>query len=152
MPPFDLRVIRLAKKIEAGAQFVQTQYCYDVKLLERYMARVREEGLHDRCFIIAGVGPIVSARTARWMRAHIPGIHIPDEVITRLERARDAHGEGVRMCIETIQQIRAIKGLAGIHLMATRREHLIREIVRASGVLNGRSPEPVFKAAYASPG
>jgi 5,10-methylenetetrahydrofolate reductase len=147
MPPLDLRLIRLAKKIEAGAQFIQTQYCFDVEMLEHYMTRVREAGLHDRCSIIVGVGPIVSPRSARWMRAHVPGIHIPDEVITRLERAQDPRGEGIRMCIETIQQIRAIEGVAGVHLMATKKEHLIQEIVHASGVLTGRSPELVAEAA-----
>jgi methylenetetrahydrofolate reductase (NADPH) len=151
MPPFDLRPMRLAKKIAAGAQFVQTQYCYDIKMLERYMTRLREEGLHERCFIIVGVGPIVSPRVARWMRAHVPGIHIPDEVIARLERTSDPHREGIGMCIETIQQIRAIEGVAGIHLMATKREHLIQEIVHASGVLAGRSPQLVSKGVYECP-
>ena len=150
-PPLDLRLIRLAKKIEAGARFVQTQYCFDIKMLERYMTRVREDGLHDRCSIIVGVGPIVSPRAAHWMRAHVPGIHIPDEVIARLERARDPRGEGIRMCIETIQQIRAIEGVAGIHLMATKKEHLIQEIVHASGVLAGRLPSLAAKAEYACP-
>jgi len=147
MPPFDLRVMRLARKIQAGAQFVQTQYCFDIELLERYMARVREAGLHDHCHIIVGVGPIVSPRTARWMRAHVPGIHIPDEVIARLERTLDPHSEGIRMCVETIQRIRAIKGVAGIHLMATKKEKLIQEIVHASGVLTGRSPQLVAQGA-----
>ena len=146
MPPFDLRPLRLAKKIDAGAQFVQTQYCFDIDLFERYMTRVRDAGLHERCHIIVGVGPIVSPRTARWMRAHVPGLHIPDELITRLEQARDPHAEGVRICIETIERVRAIAGVAGIHLMATRHEILIRDIVLASGVLAGRSTEPARHA------
>jgi 5,10-methylenetetrahydrofolate reductase len=152
MPPFDLRPMRLAKKIEAGAQFVQTQYCFDIKMLERYMTRVREAGLHDRCCIIVGVGPIVSPRAARWMRAHVPGIHIPDDVIARLEQARDPHSEGIRMCIETIQQIRAIEGVAGIHLMAAKKECLIQEIVHSSGVLAGRSRPLAFQAQPATDG
>ncbi len=157
MPPFDLRLMRLAKKIEAGAQFVQTQYCFDIKLFERYMTRVRDAGLHDRCGIIVGVGPIISPRAAHWMRAHVPGLHIPDDVIARLERSPDPRSEGIRMCIETIQQIRAIEGVAGIHLMAARKEHLIQEIVHASGVLAGRAPppvaagQPVSEGAYACP-
>jgi 5,10-methylenetetrahydrofolate reductase len=157
MPPFDLRLMRLAKKIGAGAQFVQTQYCFDIKLLERYMTRVREAGLHERCGIIVGVGPITSVHAAHWMRAHVPGLHIPDDVIARLERAQDPRKEGIRMCIEAIQQIRAIEGVAGIHLMAARKEHLIQEIVHASGVLAGRAPppvaagQPVSEGAYACP-
>jgi methylenetetrahydrofolate reductase (NADPH) len=147
MPPFGLRPMRLAKKVMAGAQFVQTQYCFDIKMLERYMKRVRELGLHERCFIIVGVGPIVSPRAARWMRAHVPGILISDDAIARLERTPDPRGEGIRMCVEMIQEIRAIEGVAGIHLLATRNEHLIQEIVHASGVLAGRSPQPVSQEA-----
>lgn len=138
-PPFDLRPMRLAKKIQAGAQFIQTQYCFDVRLLERYMERIREEGLDHLCFILIGVGPIVSPRTARWMRANVPGVHIPDEVITRLDRARDPEQEGIQMCVEMIQQIHAIDGISGIHLMSPKREHLIRKIINASGVLAARS-------------
>lgn len=146
MPPFDLRVIRLARKIAAGAQFIQTQYCFNVDLLERYMTRVRDLGLHDRCRIIVGVGPIVSPRTARWMRAHVPGLHIPDAVIAQLEQARDPREAGIQMCVETIQRIRAIEGVAGIHVMATKKEKLIREIVHASGVLAGRPSQPGLQA------
>lgn len=139
VPPFDLRPMRLAKKIAAGAQFVQTQYCFDVAALERYMARVRDEGLDRQCYILVGVGPLPSARTARWMRTHVPGVSIPDELVTRLEQAADPEAEGVRTCVETIHRIRAIKGVAGIHLMAPKREHLIADIVRASGVRAGRT-------------
>ena len=138
VPPFDLRPMRLAKKIEAGAQFVQTQYCFDIDVLERYMEHIRDEGLHNRCFMLIGVGPLVSPRMARWMRANVPGVYIPDKVITRLERAQDPKSEGIKMCVEIIQQIHEIEGISGIHLMAPKREHLIREIVYASGVLAGR--------------
>lgn len=138
VPPFDLRPMRLAKKIAAGAQFVQTQYCFDVPALERYMARVRDEGLDRQCYILVGVGPLVSARTARWMRTRVPGVHIPDDVITRLEQAADPEAEGVGICVDTIRRIRAIKGVAGIHLMAPKKEHLIGDIVRASGLHAGR--------------
>ncbi|NDU91256.1 MAG: hypothetical protein G3I10_01335 [Ferrovum sp.] len=140
VPPFDLRPMRLAKKITAGAQFVQTQYCFDVLLLEQYMARVRDEGLDRQCFILVGVGPVVSPRAAHWMRTHVPGVHIPDELIRRLEQAADAEAEGVRICVDTIQRIRAIKGVAGIHLMASKKEHLIGEIVNASGLRAQRAP------------
>lgn len=147
VPPFDLRPMRLAKKIAAGAQFVQTQYCFDVPVLERYMARVRDEGLDRRCFILVGVGPLVSARTARWMREHIPGVPIPDDVIRRLEQAVDPEAEGVRMCVEIVRRVREIEGVAGVHLMAPRKEHLIGEIVRASGLRAGRSDLPHERGA-----
>jgi len=141
-PPFDLRPLRLARKVAAGARFVQTQFCFDLPMLERYMKAVRASGLHERCFILVGVGPLASARSAHWMRQHVPGVHIPDAIVERLERATDAQSEGVRICVELIERIRSIKGVAGIHLMAPKKEHLIGPIVSASGVLNGR-PEPL---------
>lgn len=139
-PPFDFRPLRLAKKIAAGAQFVQTQYCFDVPMLERYMARVRDLGLHEHCFILVGVGPLKSARRALWMRAHVPGVHIPDTVIARLERAADPAREGRRLCIEIIQQVREIPGIAGVHVMAYRQEETVAGIIAESGVLEGRVP------------
>jgi 5,10-methylenetetrahydrofolate reductase len=139
-PPYDLRPLRLAKKIAAGAEFVQTQYCFDVPMLERFMARVRDLGLHQRCFILAGVGPLASARAARWMRARVPGVHIPDPVIARLEGARDQRREGRRLCVELIREVTEIPGIAGIHVMAYRQEELVSEIIADSGVLDRRRP------------
>ena len=86
IPPHDWRPERLAKKIEAGAEFIQTNYIFDLPPFERFMARVRDLGLDRRAFILAGVGPLASAKAARWMRRNVPGIHIPDAVIERLER------------------------------------------------------------------
>ena len=102
------------------------------------MARVRDLGLDRRVFILAGVGPLASAKAARWMRAHVPGIHIPDAVIDRLERAANPAAEGTALCIELMQRIREIPGVAGIHVMAYRREHLVSDIVLRSGVRGGR--------------
>ena len=76
-PPFDFRPLHFAKKIRAGAQFVQSQYCYDVPMFREFMKRARDMGLHEQCFILVGVGPLASAKTAKWMRAHVPGVHIP---------------------------------------------------------------------------
>ena len=104
-PPYDFRVLRLAKKIAAGAQFVQTQYCFDLPLFRRFMAQARDMGLDQQCFILVGVGPIASARTARWMRANVAGVHIPDAVIARLEGAADPRAEGKRICVEMIQAL-----------------------------------------------
>jgi methylenetetrahydrofolate reductase (NADPH) len=141
-PPYDMRPMRLARKIAAGAQFIQTQYCFDLGLLEDYMQRVRDEGLHERCYIIIGVGPIGSAKTARWLRSKVPGVHIPDAVVRRLEQATEARAEGRKICIEMIQAIREIRGIAGVHIMAPRQDHLIPDIVRESGVRAGRRPLP----------
>ena len=139
-PPLEFRPLRLAKKIAAGAQFVQTQYCFDIPMLERFMGSVRAEGLDEACFILVGVGPLASARSARWIRANVPGIHIPDSVIARLEGAQDQRREGRNICIEIIQQVREMAGIAGVHVMAYRQEELVAEIVHDSGVLKGRKP------------
>jgi methylenetetrahydrofolate reductase (NADPH) len=136
--PHDWRPDRLVKKIDAGADFIQTNYIYDIPLFERFMARVRNMGADKRVFIIAGVGPLASAKAARWMRSNVPGIHIPDALIARMEGADNPSEEGKRICIELIQQLRAIEGVAGVHVMAYRREHLVSDIILESGVLAGR--------------
>ena len=138
-PPFDFRPLRLQKKIAAGAQFIQTQYCFDMPLLEQFMLRVRDLGLHEQCYILVGVGPLASARAGNWMRNNVPGVHIPDSVIKRMEGAQDQRSEGKQICIELIQQIREVKGVAGVHVMAYRQEELVSDIITASGVLKGRS-------------
>ena len=137
-PPYDFRPVRLAKKIEAGAQFVQTQYCFDIPMLERYMDRVRDLGLDEKCFILVGVGPLASAKAGRWIRANVPGIHIPDSVIARLEGAENQKLEGKKLCIDMIQQVKEIAGVAGVHVMAYRQEALVSEIITESGVLKSR--------------
>lgn len=139
-PPYDFRPHRLAKKIAAGAQFVQSQYCYDVPMFRTYMQKVRELGLTDDCFILCGVGPLASARTAKWMRANVPGVHIPDHIIARLEGATDQKKEGKQICIDIINEVKEIEGVSGIHVMAYRQEEFVAEIVHDSGVLKGRKP------------
>jgi 5,10-methylenetetrahydrofolate reductase len=139
-PPYDFRPLRLAKKVAAGAQFVQTQYCFDVPMLRSFMAKVLDLGLDRECFILAGVGPLPSARTARWMRANVPGVHIPDSIVARLEGAQDQRAEGKRLCIDIIQEVREIPGISGVHVMAYRQEQYVSEIVHESGILKGRVP------------
>ena len=139
-PPYDFRPHRLAKKIAAGAQFVQSQYCFDVPMLREYMKRVRDLGLTEKCFILVGVGPLASAKTARWIRSNVPGIHIPDSIISRLEGAENQKAEGKRLCIDIINEVKEIEGVSGIHMMAYRQEELVAEIVHDSGVLKGRKP------------
>lgn len=139
-PPYDFRPHRLAKKIAAGAQFVQSQYCFDLDILNAYMQRVCDMGLHEKCYILVGVGPLASARTARWIRSNVPGIHIPDTIIERLEGARDQKLEGRKICIEMMQAVRETEGVAGVHVMAYRQESLVAEIVEESGVIKDRKP------------
>ncbi len=139
-PPIDFRAHRLAKKIAAGAQFIQTQYVYDVEQLRLFMAKLRDLGLLEKCFILPGVGPLASARTALWIRSNVPGINIPDAIIKRLEGAQEPKKEGRRICIELIQQIREIEGVSGVQVMAYRQEEAVAEIIQLSGVLDGRVP------------
>jgi methylenetetrahydrofolate reductase (NADPH) len=138
--PFDWRPLRLAKKVAAGAQFVQTQYCYDVPRLRAYMQQVRDLGLHEKVFMIVGVGPLASARTGEWIRKNVPGVHIPDSVISRLKGADDQKAEGQQLCVDLIQEVREIEGVDGVHIMAYRQEHAVPDIVDRSGILNGRTP------------
>jgi len=138
--PHDWRALRLAKKVAAGAQFIQTQYCYDIPLLKGFMDQVDRLGLLGKVFILAGVGPLRSAKTAEWMRKNVPGMHVPDALIARLAGAQDQAREGREICIELIQQIREMRGIHGVHIMAYRQEESVAEIVDRSQVLQGRSP------------
>lgn len=149
-PPFDFRPLRLAKKVAAGAQFVQTQYCFDIEMFKLYMARVRELGLHEKVFILAGVGPLASAKSAEWIRTNVAGVHIPDAIIKRLQGATSQSQEGVNLCIDMIHQVREIEGVHGVHIMAYKQEHRVAEIVEKTGVLSGRMPwQPGGKIEHA---
>ena len=136
-PPYDWRPLRLAKKIAAGADFIQTQYCFDVPRFAAYMKRVRELGLHEKAFILAGVGPLRSERAAEFMRSKVPGVVIPDAVVERLRKTpkKQKRVEGKHICVEIIQQIREIEGVAGVHVMAYRQEELVAEIIEEAGLL-----------------
>lgn len=145
--PLEFRARRLAKKVAAGAQFIQTQYCYDVPLLKQFMRHVEELGLLDKVFILVGVGPFKSAKAAEWISAHVPGVHIPAAVISRLKGAADQALEGRRLCTDIVQELRTIRGVHGVHLMAYRQEETVAEIIDRSGVLAGRVPWHPGRAA-----
>ena len=137
VPPYDWRPLRLAKKIEAGADFIQTQFCFDVPRFRRFMERVRDLGLHKKVFILVGVGPLRSEKAAEFMRTRVPGVIIPDEIVERLRQTpkERRQAEGKRICIEIIQQVRQIEGVAGVHVMAYRQEELVAEIIHEAGLL-----------------
>lgn len=144
VPPYEWRPQRLSKKIAAGAQFIQTQYCFDLPRFKEYMVRVRDLGLHNQAFILAGVGPLKSARAAEFMRSKVPGVVIPDEIVDRLKKTpkERQQEEGKEIAIELIQQIREIEGIAGVHIMAYRQEELVADIVNQAGLL----PRPTIKS------
>jgi methylenetetrahydrofolate reductase (NADPH) len=117
-PPADWKPEALQRKLLAGAQFVQTQFCLDPGIVRRYIARLREHGLGGQLFMLIGLAPLASARSARWIREHLYGSIIPDALIDRLEAAAEPKLEGRRICVELMQQMQQIEGVAGVHLMA----------------------------------
>ena len=146
--PEKMRPLRLAKKIVAGADFIQTQMIFDMDRFRKYMRRVVEMGLHEKVSILAGVGPLKSTPMARYLHEKIPGLEVPDYFIQRMDDAvkgipeeekearRDAwRAEGIKICIEQIQEAKEIEGVAGVHIMAIKWEAAIRPIVEGAGLL-----------------
>jgi methylenetetrahydrofolate reductase (NADPH) len=117
-PPPRWTPDKLRAKVDAGVQFVQTQFCMDVEILTRYLQRLADEGLGGRLFVLVGVAPLASARSAHWMREHLPGVIIPDKLVARLEQAAEPKAEGQRICVELMQQLSEVRGVAGAHVMA----------------------------------
>ncbi len=143
-PPIDYRPMRLGKKIEAGAEFVQTQIVFNLERMRTFMARVVELGLTERVFVLAGVYVLRSARAARYLRDQVPGIDVPDDVLRRMEGLppdRQAE-EGVRLALETIARLREMPGISGIHLMSIRGEEAILRVVEEAGFLPRPAVEP----------
>ena len=128
--PFEMRIIRLHKKIQAGARFIQTQPVFDLEIFKRWMERVVELGLHEKTAILAGVMPVKSVKTLLWMKEELPGIKIPEALIQRMSQAVNPEEEGVRMAVETMQALRGIKGVRGIHLMPSMWESITPTIVK----------------------
>ena len=136
--PLELHMITLAKKIRAGADFIQTQAIYEVPRFVAWMDKVMEQGLHEKAHILASVLPIKSVEMARRMRIGVPGMRLPDELVERIERATDAKAEGIKVCVETIEQLKRVPGVHGIHIMAVASEDSVPGIVKAAGL----SPRP----------
>lgn len=133
--PFEFRVVRLAKKVKAGADFIQTQCIYDMKRFKEWMEMVRNRGLHEKVHILAGITPLKSGGMARYMDRNVAGISIPDTIVQRMVKAREPAQEGIKICVEQIEQLREIKGVHGLHLMAIEWEQMVPEIVRHAGLL-----------------
>lgn len=133
--PFEFRVTRLAKKIRAGADFIQTQAIFDVPKFIRWMDMVRERGLDQKVHILAGVIPVKSVGMARYMRNNVSGLSVPKELVDRMADAKDAKEEGVKICLEIIEQIKEIKGIHGVHIMAVAWEDIVPGIVEKAGLM-----------------
>ncbi len=134
--PADFRPLRLKKKIEAGARFIQTQCIYDLPAFREFMKKVTGMGLHEKAHILAGVMPLKSAAMASYLNEHVPGVIVPQSMADRLKgRTKDsAADEGIELCCEIIDELKSIDGIHGIHIMAFEWEHRIREIVERSGL------------------
>ena len=160
--PLDFRPYRLAKKVKAGANFIQTQLIYDIPAFKNYMEKVRELGVHEKVYILAGVGPLKSPGMARYMKNNVPGILVPDEIIDRMTAAGEPWAKlskdeltkedkkarskawketGIQICIELIQELREIEGVAGVHIMAIEWEEAVKPIAEGAGLL----PRPVLE-------
>lgn len=135
--PFEYRPYRLAKKIAAGANFIQTQLIYNVPKFKEFMKRVCDLGLHEKCYILAGVGPIKSVGMARYMQTSVPGMDVPEEIVNRLRGVPkdQVRKEGIRQCADIISQVREIPGVAGVHVMAIEWEEAVPEILELAGLL-----------------
>ncbi|MFA6053832.1 MAG: methylenetetrahydrofolate reductase [Thermodesulfovibrionales bacterium] len=138
--PIEYRVKRLAKKVKAGADFIQTQAIFDVAKFIKWMEMVRDEGLDKQVHILAGVIPIKSVGMARYMKENVSGISVPDEIITRMKDAKVAKEEGVKIALEIIEQLKEIDGIHGIHIMAVAWEDIVPVIVESAGLL----PRPIL--------
>ncbi len=134
--PFEYRPYRLAKKVAAGADFIQTQMVYNVPKFRDYMKAVRNMGLDEKVYILAGVGPIRSLGAARYMASKVPGMDVPDEIVDRIKNTPkdDRAREGIKICTDIIEQVREIPGVSGVHIMAIEWEEAVPEIVQAAGL------------------
>ena len=151
-PSEQFRAARLAKKVANGTDFVQTQIIYNVERFARFMQAVRDLGLHKKVHILAGVTPPKSVGMARYMKSSVPGMDVTDEVIKRMQGAKDKEDEGINICVEIIRQVREIEGVAGVHIMAIEWESAVPEIVSRAGLATRPvfADEPVALAATAA--
>lgn len=143
-PPLEFRPMRLGAKIEAGAEFIQTQICFNLEKLRLFMARCGELGLLDHVWVLVGVFVPNSARGTRYLRDHVPGVDVPDHVIDRMDAAprEGQKAEGIAIALEIVEAVRQIPGVSGIHLMTINHEEAIPRVVEGAGLL----PRPASRA------
>jgi len=135
-PPYEYRPYRLAKKVASGARFIQTQLIFNIARFREYMKQVVDLGLHEQVSILAGVGPLKSARMAHFMAANVAGMDVPQDVVERMEKTPKAAQpeEGIQICCEIAEQVREIPGIAGLHIMAVHWASAVPEIVKRAGL------------------
>lgn len=138
--PFEFRVIRLAKKIEAGADFIQTQGIFDMAKFIEWMKMVRDRGLDQKTHILAGLIPIKSVGMARYMANNVSGLSLPKPLVERMADAKDPKEEGVKICLELIEELKEVEGVHGIHIMAVAWEDVVPRLVEEAGLM----PRPVM--------
>lgn len=134
--PFEIRVLRLAKKVAAGVQFIQTQCIYNMEKFKSWMQMLCDQGLHEKVAILAGLTPMKNVGMARYMKNRVPGIDVPDEIVERLAgvpKEKQAE-EGIKICIEQIQELKEVEGIKGFHIMAIEWEEKVPEIVEEAGL------------------
>ena len=141
--PFETRVVRLAKKIAAGVQFIQTQCIFNLDRFSKWMQQVRDRGLHEKVHILGGVTPMKSVGMANYMKKMVPGMDVPDELIARIKGVdkEKRSEEGIKIAVETIQQLKEIEGIHGVHIMAIEWEEMVPRIAKEAGLL----PRPQFE-------
>lgn len=146
VPPFVDRVDNLERKIDAGARFIQTQFCFDLDRLRAFLDEACRRGLQHRAALLIGVGTLPSAKGLKWMAEHVPGVAVPEAVIARIAAAADQRAEGRRFCIETIHALQRLEGVAGIHLMGHRNEATLAQVIVEAGLRAApvASASPVF--------
>jgi methylenetetrahydrofolate reductase (NADPH) len=136
-PPLEFRPLRLQKKVRAGAQFVQLQLVFDIPIFSRFMSMVADLGLLEQVFVIPSIGIPRSARGARFMKEKVPGLHVPDELLARMEKtpaARQAD-EGIKIAVELVHQVREIRGVSGVHLIGIKWEEGVARVAEAAGLV-----------------
>lgn len=143
--PFEIRVRRLAKKVAAGAEFIQTQCIYNLDRFEEWMKQVRDRGLHEKIYILAGLTPLKSAGMAKYMKNKVPGMDVPDDVVKRMAGVpKDKQPEeGIKICVESVQRLKELEGVAGFHIMAIEWEEKVPEIVEMGGLYPRPNPDAI---------
>jgi len=132
--PFEMQMIKMQKKVNAGVEFFQTQAIYNMEKFKYWMEEVRKRGLHEQAYILAGILPTRSPKALRMMKKYVAGMDVPDHIIKRMDQAEDKEKEGVKMAVETIEQVKEIEGVRGVHLMPVAWEEITPHVVEEASL------------------